>query len=266
MHCPECEFAFGYPFVGGDEAFYQILHEQKGYPAWRWDYDIAIRDALNPIGGGRVLDVGAGVGMFLQKLPSTWQRFAVESSEITRDALRQKDIHVFQDLSSATSTATGTFQVITLFQVLEHISEFKMVLEQCRSLLVSGGCIVITVPDGEAMIRQEKLTGCPDMPPNHIGKWTEKSLTLALRNAGFIAEPAIFEPSSLRNLRGALHLKVMADATHPDSLAAQIYRISHKPLRSLLLAGAGAASLPKLLPNVHQLVRGGAFAMVAKAL
>ena len=33
LRCGKCGFAFGHPFVGGDEEFYQLLHEQKDYPA-----------------------------------------------------------------------------------------------------------------------------------------------------------------------------------------------------------------------------------------
>src|ERR1700687_5889917 len=60
--CPECGFGFGFPFVGGDEEFYGLLHEQKDYPAWRWDYDVAMTHAVARFDGGRILDVGAGVG------------------------------------------------------------------------------------------------------------------------------------------------------------------------------------------------------------
>ena len=30
LRCGSCGFGFGHPFVGGDEEFYRILHEQKG--------------------------------------------------------------------------------------------------------------------------------------------------------------------------------------------------------------------------------------------
>src|SRR5580765_7648164 len=49
QRCRQCGFAFGYPFVGGDEEFYSILHEQKGYPAWRWDYDYAVDKVLSEV-------------------------------------------------------------------------------------------------------------------------------------------------------------------------------------------------------------------------
>jgi len=83
FRCGECGFAFAQPFVGGDEEFYSILHEQKDYPAWRWDYDIALAEAVKKFGGGKILDVGAGVGIFLRGLDDSWECYAVEGSEVT---------------------------------------------------------------------------------------------------------------------------------------------------------------------------------------
>lgn len=265
LRCDNCEFAFGHPFVGGDEEFYRILHEQKGYPAWRWDYDVAVAEAIAKFSGGRILDVGAGVGMFLRSLDQNWERHAVEGSEVTRSEVEASGINIFRDLSDAARTYAGTFQVVTLFQVLEHIAEFDGLLKQCRQLLAPGGRLVITVPDGEAMIRQERLTGCHDMPPNHISKWSPDSLARVLRGIGFECSQPIYEPASWGNVKANLHMRVSADAAQQKSLAAQAYRIRSKPLRIAVLSFLGAPALLRMLPNARQLRLGGAFAMVALA-
>jgi SAM-dependent methyltransferase len=265
LRCPVCKFAFGLPFVGGDEEFYSILHEQRGYPKWRWDYDVAINEALSCVKPGRVLDIGAGAGVFLRSLSTEWERYAMEGSEFTRTELEKSGIHVFRDLSEAVGREAGTFQVITLFQVLEHIAEFYDLLGRCRQLLCDGGQIVVTVPDGDAMIRQERLTGCPDMPPNHINKWSPESLTRALRNTGFQAGRVIHEPSSWRNLESSIHMKLMADAAKGCAAAAQVYRIQNKRLRIMGLACLAVPTLLKMLPQITQLRRGGAFAMIGIA-
>jgi 2-polyprenyl-3-methyl-5-hydroxy-6-metoxy-1,4-benzoquinol methylase len=264
LRCRECGFAFGHPFVGGDEEFYSILHEQKGYPAWRWDYDVALDAALKAKDGGRILEIGAGVGNFLKSLDQKWQRFAVEASESNRAELEKAGIKVFRDLNAAVLAESGSFEVIVLFQVLEHIAEFKSVLVQCRKLLGESGRLVLTVPDGDAMIRQERLTGCPDMPPNHINKFTPQSLSRALRDAGFEPGPAIPEPSSLRNLQASLYMRVTTDATRKHSLAAQVYRIRNKRLRQPFLVLLGVPALLRMLPHVGQLQAGGAFAITAR--
>jgi SAM-dependent methyltransferase len=262
LRCSACGFAFGFPFVGGDEEFYSILHEQQGYPSWRWDYDVGMAEAVSKRNGGRILDVGAGVGMFLRGLGPEWERFAVEGSESTRQQLEAAGVRVFRDLSEAAHSEAGTFQIVTVFQVLEHLADFESVLKSCHRLLAPGGLLVITVPDADAMIRQERLTGCHDMPPNHINKWTAESLALVLRRVGFAVGQPIPEPASWQHLMGSLHLKLMADATRQQSLAATVYRIRNKRLRTLGLACLAVPALLSVLPEVRQLRRGGAFALV----
>ncbi len=265
LRCEDCGFAFGQPFVGGDEEFYGILHEQRDYPSWRWDYDVAIREAVGKFDRGKILDVGAGVGMFLRGLDHKWERYAVEGSEVTRRELEASRIKVFRDLSDVAQSSAGTFQVVTLFQVLEHIAKFDLLLKQCRKLLVPSGRLVVTVPDGEAMIRQERLTGCHDMPPNHINKWTSDSLSRVLQRTGFKCSQPIYEPASWRNLKANLHMRVSADATEQKSLAAQAYRIRNKPLRVAALSLLGGPALLRMLPYSRQLRLGGAFGIVGVA-
>ena len=63
VHCTGCDFMFGVPYVAGDERFYAILHEQQGYPAWRYEYDIARQAAATAVSGipaPVALDIGAG--------------------------------------------------------------------------------------------------------------------------------------------------------------------------------------------------------------
>ena len=260
LHCPDCGFGFSDPFVGGDEEFYGILHEQYGYPRWRWDYDVALTLAIEPLGGGRVLDVGAGTGTFLGHLGPNWSKHAVEGSPTMRNKLRAIGIHVFESLQLAQKEA-GTFRLITLFQVLEHLSEFASTLHRCRVLLAAGGIIFITVPEASAMRRQEELTGCADMPPNHVCKWTPRSLQLALRAAGFSPGEPVFEPASWSTLRGAIHLRILADRERRNSVAAHLYRFQNRALR---IAGLTLLALPtffRMMPHLSALSKGGAFAM-----
>ena len=166
--CQHCGFGFGHPHIGGDEAFYSILHEQKAYPAWRWDYDFAVQEALALAGGGMILDIGAGVGSFLRCLPANWQRWAVELSHSNRRDLENEKIQVIPDLSTAALMHKEAFQVVTLFQVLEHISEFKSALKNCHQLLAPTGKIVITVPDGDAMIGRKNSPAVPICHPTTL--------------------------------------------------------------------------------------------------
>ncbi len=263
--CQECGFGFADPFVGGDEEFYEVLHHHTGYPAWKWDYDVGLEQARAYPNGGAVLDVGAGSGQFLSRLDGTWSKHATEGSDITRAPLRKAGISVFNDLSDAVRIGAGTFELVTAFQVLEHLSQFQVVLAHCRQLLKPGGRLLIVVPDGDAMIRQEQVTGCADMPPNHVCKWTPSSLRLAMTNAEFTVGQTVEQPASLTALKGLLHLKLKADACETGSLAAQAYRLSSRPARAGVLGVLALGAAARMAPHIRHLPLSGAFAMVGHA-
>ena len=260
--CARCGFGFSSPFVGGDEGFYAIMHEQHGYPSWRWDYDVAL-EAVRGSSRGRALDIGAGTGNFLRALGDEWGRHAVEGSETTRAILRSAGISVFPDLVAAAREGAGSFSLVTMFQVLEHIAEFRPVIERCAALLAPGGTLVITVPDCDAMLRQPALTGEHDMPPNHVGKWTPRSLGLVLEEAGLRPLRTVYEPASWRKAASQVYGRVRTDAQRPGTAAALAYRVRNRKARIPLLALAGITTLPRLLPHLSELRAGGAFATIA---
>jgi len=262
--CSACGFAFGDPFVGGDEEFYSILHEQHGYPAWRWDYDFAFREVLALFPQGRLLEIGAGEGVFLKHLGPQWKAFAVEASDTTRALLQQNGISVFPNLGEATRCHAASFDVVAMFQVLEHIASFHEVLKLCHALLRPGGQLIVTVPTCEAMLLQPKITGEHDMPPNHINKFTTRSLDIAMRIAGFCVLQTTNEPWSLGKISSSLYGRVHADAVDPGTFAAKVYRLQNRKLRIPFLAIAGALSIPRLLPFWRHLGTGGAFGMIAE--
>ncbi len=265
--CDSCGFSFGDPFLGGNEEFYRILHGQMGYPPWRWDYDVALAHPLvKTLNNGRALDIGAGSGNFLEKLGSGWEKHSVESSEVTRGVLAKKGIPAHASLDDPELLKLrGTFDLITMFQVLEHVAEFYPLLDNVRKLLKPGGILFITVPDGDAMVEQERITGCPDVPPNHINRWSPESLALALEKTGLRATAPTYEPPAWSKVSQHLYLTVIADAASPTSLAAQIYRIRQKSIRAPLLRIAGAIAAFRLVKYGSRLRNGGAFALAATA-
>jgi 2-polyprenyl-3-methyl-5-hydroxy-6-metoxy-1,4-benzoquinol methylase len=262
--CENCGFGFGWPHVGGDDEYYGILHEQAGYPADRWEYGLTISRGLQRYPhGGRILDIGTGDGSFLKKLPSMWRTFATEGSETTRGRLRAGGIECFGSTADALAHAAGSFQVVTMFQVLEHVARFHGLLADCFGLLQPGGMIAISVPLGSAMFAQERLTGCQDMTPNHINKWSPESLALALQTAGFAPEPALIEPGSVGAAfyRAGLMTRAQA-ADNPRSLAAAAYRVQQRVPRMALLALISGVNFMGSLPKLPQLMTGSSFLML----
>jgi SAM-dependent methyltransferase len=264
IKCGKCGFGFGYPHVGGNEKFYDILHESPGYPSWKWDYDYAL-GLLEGLKKEevRILDIGAGSGMFLEKLKSNYLKYAVEGGETTRSILRKKNINVLLLSDLKSGKYQNFFDVLTMFQVLEHIADFDSLLSDCSKVLKTGGRIIITVPLCEAMINQELYLKAPDMPPNHINKWSPESLTYILKKYHFQINKIQRQPSSFKFLLGALHLKIMGEASKGSPIAGRVYSIKNKQLRILSMALVAPYYLAQLLPHLSKFKSGGSFSIIA---
>lgn len=253
LSCPSCGFGFGHPHVGGDAEFYSIIHEDFGYPADRWEYAHAIAAITSRFpSGGKALDVGTGDGAFLDRLPSSWSKLAIESTDTMRTFLRGKNITAFATADQALETlGPNTCNAITLFQCIEHVSQFHPMLVGLRKLLAPGGILVVSTPNAEELTRQQHATHSPDMPPNHINKWSTRSLSLAFEHAAFRLVHAELQPPGWNQLPYSVYLRVRSDAAqHPTSLAARTYSIRDRKKRGRMLKLVGLLTAPRLLPHL----------------
>lgn len=102
----------------------------------------------------RCLDVGSGVGtlsMLQEQLGGTWeftetdQAAARETQAVVRGTVYNSDIF-------AETLQHNTYDIITIFDVIEHVPDPIAFLQQARKLLKSGGHIIVTTPadSGEA--------------------------------------------------------------------------------------------------------------------
>ncbi len=92
--------------------------------------------------GGRILDVGCGLGGFLSQFsPDRWQRYGVDVSEVAIAEARTRGIHV-NDFAQAYDYPDSTFDVIVFRGSLQLIPTPFAVIQTCIRLLAPGGLLV----------------------------------------------------------------------------------------------------------------------------
>lgn len=92
-----------------------------------------------------LLDVGAGTGDFLKTCKTNgWNVSGIEPNEDARKSALEKGILLEEDLFSL---QTNSFDVITLWHVLEHVVHLDEYISQLKKLLKPDGVLLIAVPN-----------------------------------------------------------------------------------------------------------------------
>jgi len=104
---------------------------------------------------GRILDIGCSTGDFLATMQSRgWQAFGVEwMPQVAGLARQQYGLDVWVGDFVDAPVVEESFDVITMWDVLEHLYFPTRALEKCSKLLVPGGILVITLPNWESWDR-----------------------------------------------------------------------------------------------------------------
>jgi len=97
---------------------------------------------------GSILDVGCGSGAFLSGMQRRgWRVLGIEPNDKARQiAIRDRALDA-REPSALESLPSDSVDVITLWHVLEHMSDFRKALKDCLRLLKPDGKILIAVPN-----------------------------------------------------------------------------------------------------------------------
>ena len=138
---------------------------------------------------GALLDIGSGDGNFVHHMASEgWQATGLDFSPAAQ-ALAEARGGRGRFLCGSIfdhEFAPESIDLVTLWQVLEHIGEPREFLERTHALMRPGGVFVAAVPNIEGLSAQ--LTGARwwglDVP-RHLVHFSPRTLRNALEHAGF---------------------------------------------------------------------------------
>lgn len=137
---------------------------------------------------GRILDVGCASGRFLEACANAgWEVVGIEPSRFLSEEaarlLRGKGEVLPMTLQQA-PLAPASFDVVTLWDVLEHVPLPLDFLRYTAELLRPGGILLLNVPDLNSP--QARLFGrrWPLLLPEHLNYFTRRSLALCGRKIG----------------------------------------------------------------------------------
>lgn len=162
--CENCSFTFtqGFPTGAAMDRYYEsseyishsdtkkgimnaVYHRVRKYMLKR-KARLVIKEARRK--SGKLLDIGTGTGYFPSTMAAKgWEVEAIEKNAQARAFAKEKFGLDVRDEEALQTFEPGTFDVITLWHVLEHLENLNEIWDRLYELLTDKGMLIIAVPN-----------------------------------------------------------------------------------------------------------------------
>jgi 2-polyprenyl-3-methyl-5-hydroxy-6-metoxy-1,4-benzoquinol methylase len=135
----------------------------------------------------RILDVGTGYGFLLKTLADSGHE--VTGVELSRQeaafAHNSLGVDVRNQLLADAGLQPGSFDLVTTFEVIEHIPRPVEFLQELTAHVKPGGLLLVMTDNFEGRMAQALGAGFPKwIPHSHISHFSPDTLRAALQRAG----------------------------------------------------------------------------------
>ena len=193
------------------------------------------------IAGGRVLDVGAGYGFFVEALEKAgYEAHGLEVSAHAVEQARQRTRAslVLQGAEEPFPFPDDHFDAITLLDVIEHLRDYGTTLASCRRCLRPGGKLIAITLNAHSLARPllgRRWAWYQD--PTHVHMFTARMLREGIAAAGLEVESLKTESNFCSVGEGTEFLKplrVIGRVVHTPILGDSLLAVARKPSRATM--------------------------------
>jgi len=151
MHDWRNYVGYGYVAYDNKRAKAMRVADNEGYIEENFDRGFLDRDRA---ARDKVLDVGSGTGYSLLAMQNKGYRvenlFGVEiSADAVESAVKNgisRDNLVCGDILAVPESQNGTFNIVTAYDVLEHVYDIRAFMARIKALLTENGRILLSIP------------------------------------------------------------------------------------------------------------------------
>lgn len=146
----------------------------------------ALEKFTGPANGRALLDVGAYIGVFVEVAAAEgWRASGVEPSSWAAQVAQQRGLSVIHGTLDALELQGQQFDVVTMWDVIEHLPDPAAETAKAFHLLKPGGWVVVHTMDIDSLASRLMGSRWPWLMDMHIQYFSPQSLGRMLTNNGF---------------------------------------------------------------------------------
>jgi SAM-dependent methyltransferase len=136
--------------------------------------------------GGSLLEIGCAYGFFLLEAQRFYKAQGIEISSFAADEARKRGLDVVCGDFLEQKYQPSSFDVVSLFDCIEHLADPFGYLGRLHHVLKPGGIVAITTGDiGSLYARFSGARWRLMTPPQHLFYFSKRTLTRMLQKTGF---------------------------------------------------------------------------------
>jgi len=136
--------------------------------------------------GRPLLDVGCYTGVFVEiAMRHGWDAWGLEPSYWAVEEARKRGLHVVQGTLDTADLPESFFDVVTLWDVIEHLTDPRSALRHAHRLLKPDGLLVVHTIDIESLFARLMRARWPWLMEMHIYYFSRRTLRAMLEQCGF---------------------------------------------------------------------------------
>lgn len=135
-----------------------------------------------------LLDVGCATGLFAARAQAAgYQASGIDASRwaVERARARRSGAEFRAGSLESTNFASGSFQIITLWDVLEHVHSPLEVIERVRDWLSPGGFLFLSLPNADSLVAKAMGKHWVLLLREHLWYFSPDTVGRLLSRAGF---------------------------------------------------------------------------------
>lgn len=201
VQCAGCGFVYMNPIIDEEKLIdiYRYSESKRMY----WNYNIRhatirkskgeqpsqqIQELLRWQKGGRLLDVGCGIGNLLDEAKFYYD--IAEGIELdegnVKFAREERGLKIYTEPLERLEFPVCSYDIVTMLQVIEHLADPRKVVEEIHKILRPGGILHISCPNIDGLsFRLFKDKHILLYGRDHVNMFNRTTITQLLRSVGF---------------------------------------------------------------------------------